>query len=95
MKQIHRAGPAGMLGHLWVRVGGKGWYEGGTAPAIRRERDMLGKSTLCPLAGGSGSISMPPSLPLLPSAEERSREAAYTSQMRWRPNRDQDYVSGT
>lgn len=32
----------------------------GTASAIWRERDMLGKSTLCPLAGGSGSINMPP-----------------------------------
>lgn len=32
----------------------------GTALAIRREWDMLGKSTLCPLAGGSSSINMPP-----------------------------------
>lgn len=32
----------------------------GTVLAIRRERDLLGKSTLCPLAGGSGSINMPP-----------------------------------
>lgn len=43
---------------------GRSMWEGlvyrGTALAIQRERDMLGKSTLCPLAGGSGSINMPP-----------------------------------
>lgn len=60
MKQI-RAGPAGMLGHPWARAAGKeGLVYRGTASAIRRERDLQGKSTLCPLAGGSGSASMPP-----------------------------------
>lgn len=62
MKQIRRrrAGPAGMLGHPWARASGKGLVYRGTASAIRRERDMQGKSTLCPLAGGSGSANMPP-----------------------------------
>lgn len=62
MKQIchRRAGPAAMLGHPWARACGKGWFYRGTALAIRREKDLLGKSTLCPLAGGSGSINMPP-----------------------------------